>query len=87
MGALEGIFKTRTNNSHHGTIVTEWDSILLARDLHRLIAEGFVEQIAPPEDAEPGFTPRTYYHDRGTGEVYLYAEGWERGSPEFRKYE
>jgi hypothetical protein len=31
------------------------------------------------------FRERKYFRDLGTGEMYIYVSGWERGSPEFRK--
>jgi hypothetical protein len=36
-----------------------------------------------PELEEPN---RQYFRDAVTGEVYVYISGWERGSPEFRKW-
>jgi hypothetical protein len=86
-GALEDIFRTRTDNNTKGTISTEWNRVLLWRDLERLMKDGFVESIACPSDAESFLRERQCFRDLATGEVYVYVAGWERGSPEFRKQE
>ena len=84
-GALEDIFRTRTDNNTKGTIGTEWNRVLLGKDLERLMKDGFVEQIGCPTDAEPVLREMQCFRDLFTGEVYVYLAGWERGSPEFRK--
>jgi hypothetical protein len=55
------------------------------RDLDRLIAEGLVSKVECTRDAETGLRERQCFRDLVTGEVYIYIEGWERGSPEFRR--
>ena len=80
------LWETRTNNSRSGTLVTEWDNVLFWRDLHRLIAEGLVEQTDGPAGIDDGLRDRKYFREVGTGEVYVYLTGWERGSPEFRRH-
>jgi hypothetical protein len=82
---LEDVWETRTNNTRTGTVVTEWDKVLLWRDLRRLIAVGLVEPTDGPADNDPDPRERKYFRDVGTGEVYVYISGWERGSPEFRR--
>jgi hypothetical protein len=84
-GALADLFSTRTERNTKGTIRSEWDHELLHRDLARLIAEGVVENVpCPPHDGSD-FRPSRCFRDVLTGETYVYVEGWERGSPEFRK--
>lgn len=84
-GALEGLFLARTDNNAKGTISTEWNRVLLWRDLQRLVDEGSVQSIDCPFDDDPDFRERQCFRDIGTGEVYVYLAGWERGSSEFRK--
>ncbi|HEX6495213.1 MAG TPA: hypothetical protein VF018_07010 [Acidobacteriaceae bacterium] len=84
-GVLEDLFRVRTDRNTEGTISGEWDRILLRRDLERLIAEGFVEITHCSSCPDPRSRERLCFRDTSTGEVYLYVEGWERGSPEFRK--
>lgn len=84
-GALEDLFLARTDNNTKGTISTEWNRVLLWRDLERLVKDGSVERIECPAEAELLPRERQCFRDLGTGEAYVYVAGWERGSPEFRK--
>jgi hypothetical protein len=86
-GALEDLFLARTDNNTNGTISTEWNRVLLWRDLERLMNDGFVGSINCPSDTEGRFREKQCFRDVGTGEIYVYVAGWERGSPEFRKQE
>jgi hypothetical protein len=83
--ALEDLFQSRTDNNTKGTISSEWNRILLWRELERLIAEGAVEMIDCSADSDSIARERRCFREIGTGDVYLYVEGWERGSPEFRR--
>jgi hypothetical protein len=47
-GALEDLFLARTDNNTNGTISTEWNRVLLWRDLERLMNDGFVGSINCP---------------------------------------
>ena len=84
-GILEDLFNTRTDHAREGTLHTEWDRILFWRDLRRFIIEGLVEPISCPSTAPKDFRETLCFRDLGTGEVYVYVEGWERGAPGFRK--
>jgi hypothetical protein len=75
----------RTDRYTNGTISGEWDRILLQRELERLIAEGIVEVIDCSPRPDTTFQETRCFRDTGTGDAYLYVDGWERGSPEFRK--
>lgn len=83
-GFLKDVFKTRTDNNRKGTVSEEWNHVLLLRDLEPLIADGAIERLSCPKPEEPDFRNRQCLRDLGTGEVYVYVAGWERGSPEFR---
>ena len=83
-GALQNVFEIRTVGNHRGTIKSAWDDELLHRDLKRLIEGGFVERVGQPSVDAIGRL-RESFRDRETDEVYVYTEGWERGSPEFCK--
>jgi hypothetical protein len=84
-GVLEDVFSTRTDRNAKGTITTEWNRVLLWRDLQRLISEGAVEAAECPYNADQDSRERRCFRDIGNGDVYIYIAGWERGSPEFRK--
>lgn len=75
-GVLEEIFNVRTNGN--GYIETEWNDILLKRDLSRLIGEGRVQEFIVSSELKE-------YLDRETGETYEYRAAWERGGPRFNK--
>ena len=84
-GTLEDVFRTRTEQNRTGTINSDWNHTLLWRDLDRLIEEGVVAKVECTNDVESSFRKRQCFRDLVTGEVYIYIEGWERGSPEFRR--
>lgn len=85
LSALEDVWGTRTNNSRSGTLVGEWDEVLLWRDLHRLAEEGLIEPIDGL--SRPGFDTleKRRFRDIVTGDVYAYFPAGERRSPAFRK--
>lgn len=82
---LKDLFNTRTDNDRKGTVSSDWNRVLLWRDLNRLVAEGLVEPVQPPADIEPDDRARHYFRDLGTGDLYVYVAGWERGWPQFRR--
>jgi len=85
LSVLEDVWGTRTNNSRSGTLVGEWDEVLLWRDLHRLAEEGLIEPIDGL--SRPGFDTleKRRFRDIVTGDVYAYFPAGERRSPAFRK--
>lgn len=83
--ALEELFLARTDRNTNGTISHEWDRVLFWRDMERLIDGGFARPVACPPENESSRRNRRCFRDTATGIVYMYVEGWERGSPEFRK--
>jgi hypothetical protein len=83
-GVLEELFGLRTNGN--GYIQTEWDDVLLKRDLQRLMAEGRVQELpSPVMPGWPGGPERKRFQDLGTGETYEYSDSWERVGPRFKK--
>ena len=84
MGPLEDLFQTRTMGNHYGTVL---HNSLLLSDLDRLEEQGVVERIACPFEVLEDSRERTCFLDLMSGDVYVYIAGWERGSPEFRKFE
>ena len=84
-GPLADILDTRTEQDKQGTIRSEWDHILFWRDMDRFIEEGLVERAGSIEPTVQDFRERQCFRELGTGDIYVYIAGWERGSPEFRK--
>lgn len=82
---LDDLYQTRTNRDRNGTVLDQWNHILLLRDLHRLIEEGLVERVKNICEISPDPRERNWYRELSTGELYVYVTGWERGSPEFRR--
>ena len=86
MGILEDLFNVRTNGN--GFILSEWDDVLLQRDLERLVAEGQVKEVPRILTEESGqFDPceRKWFRDCNTGDTYEYAGPWDRGGPRFNR--
>jgi hypothetical protein len=84
-GALQDLYETRTARDRDGTVGDEWNRVLLRRDLDRLIAECQVEPVDwlfPPESDS---RERKFFHDLGTGEIYVYVAAAERSGPQFRR--
>jgi len=85
-GVLEDLFSVRTNGN--GYILSEWDLVLLKRDLERLMAEGHVCELPSPVVVRlewPDAPERRRFRDPETGETYEYSGPWERGRPRFIK--
>ena len=83
---LDDLYQTRTNRDRNGTVLDQWNHVLLLRDLQRLINEGLVERVTNIREISPDLRDKTWYRETATGMLYVYVEGWERGSPEFRRY-
>lgn len=77
-GFLEDVVNVRTNGN--GTLLSEWDDILLWRDLERLIADGMVREITRADGIDG-----KWFLDCTTNEIYQYLPAWERGSPRFER--
>ena len=84
-GALEDLYRTRTAQDRRGRIRSQWDHVLLFRDLDRLIEQGKIENFDQVIDPERDGLERRYFRDLGTNEIYVFVEGWDKGPPEFRK--
>jgi hypothetical protein len=85
-GILEDLFNVRTNGN--GFINSEWDDVLLKRDLERLITAGHVKEVPhviKKESSSLFDSKRKWYRDCETGDTYEYTPGWERGGPHFTK--
>lgn len=87
MSPLEDLYQTRTNRDRNGTILDEWNRVLLFRDLDRLISQGFIERVENIREIRPAPREMIWYREFSTGNLYVYVEGCERGAPEFRRYE
>jgi hypothetical protein len=87
MSPLDDLYQTRTNRDRNGTIPDEWSRVLLFRDLDRLIIQGAIERMGNVREISPDPREKTWYREASTGDVYVYVEGGERSSPEFRRYE
>lgn len=77
-GFLEDVVNVRTNGN--GTLRSEWEDILLRRDLERLIADGMVREITRAEGNEG-----KWFLDCTTNEIYQYLPAWERGLSRFER--
>jgi hypothetical protein len=86
MSLLEDLYQTRTNRDRNGTIPDQWNHVLLLRDLHRLISDGLVERVSSLREISTDPRDKTWYQEISTGDLYVYVDGWERGSPEFRRH-
>lgn len=88
-GILEDLFNTRTHGN--GRLRSEWDDVLLKRDLERLIAEARVKvlkevpRVGRDVPSVPAECARKWFLDCATGDTYAYTEQWERGEPRFDK--
>jgi hypothetical protein len=86
MSPLEDLYQTRTSRNRNGTILDEWNCVLLLRELDRLIHEGLAERVKNVREISPDQPDQTWFRETSTGNLYVYVKGWERGSPEFRRY-
>jgi hypothetical protein len=85
-GILEHLFNTRTNGN--GEVRSQWDDVLLMRDLEQLIAEERVKVLKTPLEAKPGIgaeCAKKWFLDYANGDVYAHTEPWERGGARFEK--
>jgi hypothetical protein len=83
---LDDLYQTRTNHHRNGTVLDEWNHVLLLRDLQRLIDQGLVEREKIIREISPDRRDKRWYRETATGMLYVYVEGWERASPEFRRF-
>jgi hypothetical protein len=86
MSPLDDLYQIRTNRDRNGTIPDEWNRVLLTRNLDRLISEGSVERAPKVREISPDTREKAWFRELSTGDLYVYVDGWERGSPEFRRY-
>jgi hypothetical protein len=77
-GVLEYIVTIRTNGN--GSLRSQWDDVLLKRDLERLVANGKVREITRAAGIEG-----KWFLDCETNQIYQYTPAWERGSPRFER--
>ena len=83
---LEDLYQTRTSRDGKGTIPDEWNHVLLQRDLERLIGQGLAKPVTSVREIPPDFREKVWYEEVGSGQLYVYVAGWERGSPDFRRH-
>ena len=83
---LEDVYRTRPMRDRNGTLLDEWNHVLLHRDLKRLIGEGLVEQMANVLEISPDPRERTWYKELATGNLFVYVAPEERSGPEFRRH-
>jgi hypothetical protein len=86
MSPLEDLYRTRTRLDRNGTLIDEWNHVLLHRDLERLISEGLVERIPNIREISPNPRKKTWYKELGTRSLFVYVAPEERSGPEFRRY-
>jgi hypothetical protein len=86
MSPLEDLYQTRTICDRNGTILDEWNHVLLLRDLDRLVTAGLAERVKDVRQISTDQRDQTWYKEISTGNLYVYVSGWERGSPEFKKH-
>jgi hypothetical protein len=85
-GVLEDLFNVRTNGN--GLIRSEWDDVLLKRDLERLVAGGQVKEVpraVKEQSVWPDELEKKWLRDCETGETYEYTCAWEKSVPRFKK--
>lgn len=86
MNPLEDLYRTRTRLDRNGTLLDQWNHVLLLRDLERLIKEGLVEHVTNIREISPDPWEKTWYEELATGNLYVYVAPEERCGPEFRRY-
>jgi hypothetical protein len=85
-GILADLFDVRTNGN--GFIRSQWDDILLKRDLERHITEGRVKEVprvVKQQSTLPDGLERKWFRDCETGDTYEYTGYGERSGPRFNK--
>ena len=86
MTPLEDLYQTRTARDRNGSILDQWNDVLLHRDLERLINDGLVEIETNIREISSFELEKTWYREIATGNLYVYVAAWERGGPQFRRY-
>lgn len=77
-GVLDDIVTVRTNGN--GSLRSQWDEVLLKRDLERLVTDGKVREITRADGIEG-----KWFLDCGTNQIYQYTPAGERASPRFER--
>lgn len=83
---LEDLYRTRTRQDRNGTLIDQWNHVLLHRDLERLISEGLVERVTNIREISPDAREKTWYKELATENLFVYVAPEERSGPEFRRY-
>jgi hypothetical protein len=86
MSPLEDLYRTRTREDRNGTLIDQWNHVLLHRDLERLISEGLVERVTNIREISPDPREITWYKELATENLFVYVAPDERSGPEFRRY-
>ncbi len=86
MSPLDDLYLTRTRGDRNGTLLNQWNHVLLHRDLERLISEGLVEHVTNIREISPDSREKTWYMELATGNLFVYVAPEERSGPEFRRY-
>jgi hypothetical protein len=86
MNPLEDLYLTRTARDRNGTLLDQWNRVLLHRDLERLISEGHVERVTNIREISPDPREKTWYKELATGNLYVYVAPEERSGPQFRRH-
>jgi hypothetical protein len=86
MSPLEDLYQIRTRQDRNGTLIDEWNHVLLHRDLERLISEGLVERVTKIREISPDPREKTWYKELATESLFGYVAPEERSGPEFRRY-
>jgi len=84
---LEDLYLTRTERNRNGTILGEWNHVLLLRDLDRLVSEGIIDRVKDFRETSLDSRDMTWYRENSTEALYVYVAPCERGAPEFRLIE
>jgi len=87
MSPLEDLYLTRTQRNRDGTILDEWNHVLLLRDLDRLVSEGIIDRVKNFREISRHSRDMTWYRENSTEALYVYLAPCERGAPEFRRIE
>jgi hypothetical protein len=83
MNPLEDLYRTRTRRERNGTLLDQWNHVLLHRDLERFISEGLVERVTNIREISPDRREKTWYQELATGNLYVYVAPEARSGPEF----
>lgn len=86
MTPLDDLYQIRTRRDRAGTLLDQWNHVLLLRDLKRLISEGLIEREFNIREISPDPRKKTWYRELATGHLFVYVAPEERSGPEFRRY-